>query len=217
MEARQKAIAEQRTRDKSPVATNRHKREKSTDGGMRRFPVVASPQIGTTSSAAVHGHGPATGTRSSLSGQAGTNRHSLEVPGSQDSSPVVEKTTKPLPSQISNNTHSQYNGAATTRTTNGTANMPGAFSQPPTPPEKDAKGPAAVPSAVDAGVEKKNSLQRSTVGSGGRGKHRAGAGSGGTSSMLARGKGSLNEKQNLQRGLTSSPQGVTLEDKPMDD
>jgi hypothetical protein len=94
--------------------------------------------------------------------------------------------------------------------------MPGAFSQPPTPPEKDARMPAAVPSAVEADVEKKNSLKRSAVGSGGKGKHRAGAGSSGTASMLGRGRGSLTEKQSLQRE-GNSPQGVTLEDRPMDD
>jgi hypothetical protein len=207
MEARQKAIAE-RTRDKSPAPGNRHRRDKSTDGSMGRFPVVASPQVGT-------GHGHTTGSRPSLSGQAGgPNRYSLEVPGSQDSSPVVEKSTKQSPSQTPNNTHPQYNETATT--TNGTTSMPGAFSQPPTPPEKDARMPAVVPSAVEADVEKKNSLKRSAVGSGGKGKQRAGAGSGGTASMLGRGRGSLTEKQSLQRE-GNSPQGVTLEDRPMDD
>lgn len=198
MEARQKAIAEQRTRDKSPAATNRHRRDKSTDGAMGRFPVVASPQIG----APTHGHGQTSGTRSSLGGQGGS-RYSLEVPGSQDISPVVEKTTKLLPSQLPNSTHSQHNDTATT--INGTASMPGAFSQPPTPPDKDGR------TAAGADMEKKNSLKRSTVGSGGRGKHRGGAGSAGGSSMLGRGKGSLTGQ------ATSSSQGVTLEDKPMDD
>lgn len=201
MEARQKAIADQRTRDRSPAPASRHKRDRSTDGSMGRFPVVASPHVG-----AGQGHTPAT--RSGPSGQGGAHRYSLEVPGSQDSSPVVEKTTKPLPSQVHNTFHSHHNEAATT--INGTASMPGAFSEPPTPPEKDA-----IPLAVEASVEKKDSLKRSTVGSGGRGKHRVGAGSGGTSGMLARGRGSLNERQNLPSG--NSPQGVTLEDRPMDD
>jgi hypothetical protein len=213
MEARQKAI-EQRTRDKSPAPTARHRRDKSTDGSMGRFPVVASPQIGSTASGAAHGPGM----RSSLSGQGATHRNSLEVPGSQDSSPVVEKTTKLLPSQVHNAALASHNEAATT--TNGTAPMPGSFSGPPTPPEKDATPATAVPSAVDADVEKKNSLKRSAVGSGGsggRGYHRGGAGSGSASSALARGKGSLNDRHTLDRGMTSSPQGVTLEDKPMDD
>jgi Domain found in Dishevelled, Egl-10, and Pleckstrin (DEP)/RhoGAP domain/Fes/CIP4, and EFC/F-BAR homology domain len=201
MEARQKAIAEQRTRDRSPAPANRHKRDRSTDGSMGRFPVVASPQIGT-------GQSHTSTTRPSLSGQEGVHRHSLEVPGTQDTTPVMEKTAKPLASQIPNTFHFQHNEA--TMTTNGTASMPGAFSQPPTPPEKDL-----VPSAVEANVEKKDSLKRSTVGSGGRGKHRIGAGSSGTSSILARGKGSLSERQNLEWG--NSPQGVTLQDRPMDD
>ncbi len=201
MEARQKAIAEQRTRDRSPAPANRHRRDRSTDGSTGRFPVVASPQIGTGQS-----HIPAT--RSGFGGQGGAHRHSLEVPGSQDSSPVVEKTTKPLPSQAHNIFPSQYNEAA--MTTNGAASMPGAFSEPPTPPEKDM-----MPSAVEANVEKKDSLKRSTVGSGGRGKHRNGAGSGGTSAILTRGKGSLSEMRKLDSG--NGPQGVTLEDRPMDD
>ena len=202
MEARQKAILEQRSRDRSPAPANRHRRDKSTDGSMGRFPVVASPQIGAAS-------------RPTVGGQAGGNRYSLEVPGSQDSSPVVEITTKPLPSQLPNHISSQHNDIATTM--NGAANMPGAFSQPPTPPEKDARIPAAVPTAVEADVEKKNSLKRSTVGSGGRAKHRGGAGSSSTSSMMSRGKGSLSDRQVVDRQITSSPQGVTLEDKPMDD
>ena len=212
VEARQKAIVGQRSRDKSPAPATRHRRDRSTDGGLGRFPVVASPQIGTAHSSTGHGHGQMTGTRTSLGGQAGgLHRYSLEVPGSQESSPVVEKTTKPLPSQISNSTHLQHNEAA--KITNGTANMPGAFSQPPTPPEKDIGMSAPTAPTAETDVEKSNSLKRSHVGSGGRGKHRAGPGSGGTSGMLARGKGSLTERQNAERG----PQGVTLEDKPMDD
>ncbi len=201
MEARTKAILEQRSRDKSPAPANRHRRDRSTDGSMGRFPVVASPQIGAAARPS-----------------AGGNRYSLEVPGSQDNSPVVEKPTKPLPSQLPNNMPSQHNEAAATM--NGAGNILGALSQPPTPPEKDAKNPAAVPTAVEADVEKKNSLKRSTVGSGGRGKHRggggAGSGSGSTSSMMSRGKGSLSNRQIVDRQITSSPQGVTLEDRPME-
>ncbi|ERF75097.1 hypothetical protein EPUS_04879 [Endocarpon pusillum Z07020] len=201
MEARQKAILEQRSRDRSPAPANRHRRDKSTDGSLGRFPVVASQQIGATS-------------KPNVGGQAGGNRYSLEVPGSQDSSPVVEKTAKPLPSQLPN-ISSQHNDIATTM--NGAANMPDAFFQPPTPPEKDARIPAAVPTAVEADVEKKNSLKRSTVGSGGRARHRGGAGSASTSSMMSRGKGSLSDRHVVDRQITSSAQGVTLEDRPMDD
>jgi hypothetical protein len=201
MEARQKAILEQRSRDRSPAPANRHRRDRSTDGSIGRFPVVASQQIGATSKPNV--------------GQGGGNRYSLEVPGSQDNSPVVEKSAKPLPSQLPNNISSQHNDIATTM--NGAANMSGAFSQPPTPPEKEARISAAVPTAVEADVEKKNSLKRSTVGSGGRAKHRGGAASGSTSSMMSRGKGSLSDRHVVDRQITSNPQGVTLEDKPMDD
>jgi hypothetical protein len=214
MEARQKAIAEQRTRDKSPAATNRHRRDKSTDGIMGRFPVVASPQIGTSQSGSAHGPGQTQGMRPSVGGQGGL-RDSLEVPGSQDSSPVMEKTTKPPPGQIHHTSHSQYSEMAAT-TTNGTGSMPGAFSEPPILPEKDTGTPVTAPSAVEADVEKKNSLKRSTVGSGGR-KHKSGAGSGGSSGRTARGKGSLGERQKSERERTHSPQGITLEDRPMDD
>lgn len=208
-EARQKAIAE-RTRDKSPAAMNRHRRDKSTDGSMGRFPVVASPTIVTG-----QGQGHVAGTGSSISGQTGgPHRHSLEVPGSQDNGSVMEKSTKVLPNHVQNVAHSQHNETETT--TNGTVGTPGGFSEPPTPPEKDIASKAA-PSAIEADVEKKNSLKRNMVGSGGRGKHRGGAGSGGPASTLARGKGSLSERQSLAKEASSSPQGVTLEDKPMDD
>lgn len=108
-----------------------------------------------------------------------------------------------------------YNEIATNM--NGEAGA-GAVEDPPTPPDKDP----AVPSALEADVEKNNSLKRSTVGSGGRAKHR-------TAGSLARGKGSLSETQQQQqqqglgmerdrgRGRDVSPVGVTLEDRPMDD
>lgn len=213
IEARQRAIAEQRSRDRdrSPAAANRHRRDKSTDGSMGRFPVVASAQVGTGP-----GQGHPAGTRSSVGGQAGVpHRHSLEVPGSQDSSPVVEKATKPLPAHAHHVIPNQHHEAAPT--TNGTADIAGAFSETPSPPEKDGGPPTAVPSAIEADVEKRNSLKRSTAGSGGRGKLRGGTGSGGGSGNLARGKGSLSERQPLAREAPSNAHGVTLEDKPMDD
>ncbi|KIV94509.1 hypothetical protein PV10_02270 [Exophiala mesophila] len=77
MEARARAITEQRQRDKSPAPTNRHRRDKSTDGSLGRFPVIASPRP-------EHGRSP--------SGVGfPTKRSSLEVPGSNESSPVQQR------------------------------------------------------------------------------------------------------------------------------
>lgn len=77
MEARARAITEQRQRDKSPGPANRHRRDKSTDGSLGRFPVVASPRPD-------HGR--------SVSGVGlPTKRASLEVPGSNESSPIQHR------------------------------------------------------------------------------------------------------------------------------
>jgi hypothetical protein len=88
MEARQKAIAEAR-RDRSPAPTHRHRRDKSTDGSLgggghgMRFPVVASPRP----------DGASGRDRSSMGGgAAAAKRGSLEVPGSQEASPVSQRT-----------------------------------------------------------------------------------------------------------------------------
>lgn len=77
MEARARAITEQRQRDKSPGPHNRHRRDKSTDGSMGRFPVVASPRP--------------EGTRPASGFGLPTKRASLEVPGSNESSPVQQR------------------------------------------------------------------------------------------------------------------------------
>lgn len=84
MEARAKAISEAR-RDRSPAPTNRHRRDKSTDGSMSagpgRFPVVASPRPGETFS-----------NRDSTGVRVTHKRASLDVPGSLESSPVHART-----------------------------------------------------------------------------------------------------------------------------
>lgn len=77
-EARAKAISEAR-RDRSPAPTNRHRRDKSTDGSAPgRFPVVASPRPDRSS-----GHDRTV----SGVGVGPMKRASLEVPGSETSSP----------------------------------------------------------------------------------------------------------------------------------
>jgi hypothetical protein len=103
MEARAKAISEAR-RDRSPAPTNRHRRDKSTDGsiGAGRFPVVASPRPDQTT------HAP----RSSLGG-APTKRGSLEVPGSLDSSPVHTHNRLAAITQSSNPSTADSNGTTT--------------------------------------------------------------------------------------------------------
>lgn len=73
MEARARAINSQRA--KSPAPTNRHRRDKSTDGSVShpgRFPVVASP-------------------RPDAGRIMGVKRASLEVPGSAGNSPVTSR------------------------------------------------------------------------------------------------------------------------------
>lgn len=78
MEARARAINSERQRAKSPAPTNRHRRDKSTDGSTGkplRFPVVASPRPES-------GRIPAVST---------VKRGSLEVPGSAGSSPSTTR------------------------------------------------------------------------------------------------------------------------------
>ncbi|KIW96612.1 uncharacterized protein Z519_02003 [Cladophialophora bantiana CBS 173.52] len=81
MEARARAITEQREqrqREKSPAPTSRHRRDKSTDGSVGRFPVVASPRPDGSHGRSVSGVGL----------PSATKRGSLEVPGSNESSPI---------------------------------------------------------------------------------------------------------------------------------
>jgi Domain found in Dishevelled, Egl-10, and Pleckstrin (DEP)/RhoGAP domain len=186
MEARMKAVSE-RTRDKSPVATNRHRREKSTEGSVgTRFPINVTP----------------TAVRSSLNSPV-PNRQSLEVPGSIDNSPVVDTTqpsSKPAP------THFQDSRTNDT-TAIPTEQMPGAFSGggpgPHIPPMDDS--PITEPSSAginEPEMGKQNSIKRSPVGSGGKGR---------------RGVKPGNFSLSNHNSLEGVREGVTLSDKPMDD
>ena len=190
MEARAKAISE-RTRDKSPIPANRHRRDKSTDGTVStRFPVVASP---TTNSHA--------GTRTSLDGTK--NRYSLEVPGSQENNSTVshtealDKPLQPAPHAV----------ADPSTNDNLTAVMPGAFMGggpgPHIPPPGDSptREPVdTVSSTID--VEKRDLF---TKGNAGSGKVRRGGAIPNSAAL---------SKRNSLGGVR---EGVTLSDKPMDD
>ena len=212
MEARAKAINEQRTRDKSPGPANRHRREVSTG----RFPVVASPRPDASNTA----------TRNT---NATLKRESLEVPGSHENSPVTSGSGRSL-------TQTQPPAMESQLTTNGTTNgnstpklshaIPSMFTGggpgPHIPPPVDDDQPAdessesqqeTVSSPTSASTT--SSIKRSALGSGGKRPVRPGGGS----------LGGL--KRNASRDLSSMTQadsptatrstGVTLEDKPMED
>jgi hypothetical protein len=185
MEARMKAVSE-RTRDKSPVATNRHRREKSTDGSMStRFPINVTP---TSARAGPNG--------------AMANRQSLEVPGSIDNSPVVD-TTQSAPKSVQTSAEeSRTNGTMT----GPSDSMPGAFMGggpgPHIPPMDDSlTHDLGSPSTNEPEVGKQNSIKRSTLSSSGKGR---------------RGVKSGNISSSHQNSLEGVRRGVTLSDKPMD-
>ncbi|KAK2800052.1 hypothetical protein FQN50_008291 [Emmonsiellopsis sp. PD_5] len=122
MEARNRAIAD-RSRANSPAPTHRHRRDKSTGGSeATRFPInVSSPPMSATERRAP--------------------RHSLEVPGSTDSSPATDHTTKPLPTNARDSMTTNGSGEhATTDSVSSTTTL-----SDPAP----------------ANVEKSNSLSRS--------------------------------------------------------
>jgi hypothetical protein len=203
MEARARAITEQRQRDKSPAPTNRHRRDKSTDGSIGRFPVVASPR-------------PDQHTRVvSGVGVPSAKRSSLEVPGSAESSPV----------QARNQSAAQRNSTTTVEpvlvTTNGqgesspdVVDMPGTFSgggpgphiPPPLDDDSQDSDSGAAPSKEHEANSRVGSLKRSAAGSG-RKPVGSGAGS-------LRGRANPTEMDDLRSHPAS---GVQLMDKAMDD
>ncbi|EXJ64864.1 hypothetical protein A1O7_01203 [Cladophialophora yegresii CBS 114405] len=235
MEARARAITEQREqrqRDKSPGPANRHRREKSTEGSMGRFPVVASPRPDG-------GHGR------NVSGVGGPNaahRGSLEVPGSNESSPVQPRHQSALDRNAAAR-EANASASAANATTNGQyhqlsspdsvsspgANLPGAFSGggpgPHIPPPLDDddhdqsqesdNSPTSGASAAASNSESRPGSLRRTAATSDRkpvGMSRASAVSGSLSRRLA----SLND------GASSHPStggnyGVQLSDKAMDD
>ena len=197
MEARAKAISE-RTRDKSPAATNRHRRDKSTDGGMgMRFPVVASPTATAQTPTA----------RTSLGGIG--NRQSLEVPGSHPTSPEGHDQSPPGTKTLPGAAEATPAAPMTNGNAASTPQMPGTFiggGPAPHIPGSFTDGPAeASPPTSEAEVQ--SPVKRSAVGSGGR----TGRGGGlGRESFR-----NVGQKDGLEAVILH--RGVTLEDKPMDD
>jgi len=178
-EARMKAVTE-RVRDKSPAPGVRHRRDKSEG----RFPVVASPTANT--------HGTA-GTRN-VTGNAGVNRNSLEVPGSQGSSPT------------SNNT----NGAIHERVEPVPVHVPGAFMG-------GGPGPHIPPPADDSPDEEGGGLIRSSLGSSGGRKMASGQRMGGGRVAGLRQSVEGTNREGPGNGNVAAAPGVTLSDRPMDD
>jgi hypothetical protein len=196
MEARQKAIAE-KTRDRSPAPTTRHRRDRSTGGSeSTRFPVAVPGGVNSPTSFAE---------------RRAAARQSLEVPSSAESTPVADKTTGsnpswPLPAQPEQPV-----------TSNGSIEQHA--SPPPIPTSNFTDGsPISEPiSAGGAGeVEKRNSLNRGGSAGGGRFSRKPIAGRHSLSGRRGTGsKDSLISEEVDSAG--SRMAGVTLEDRPMHD
>ncbi|KIX00161.1 uncharacterized protein Z518_10298 [Rhinocladiella mackenziei CBS 650.93] len=202
MEARARAITEQRQRDKSPAPTNRHRRDKSTDGSVGRFPVVASPR-------------PDHGRNVSGVGLPSAKRSSLEVPGSTESSPIQARNQSAVeknPAMRVEPSNTVTNGQG--QTSPDTITMPATFSGggpgPHIPPPLDddsQESDSAVPAAREQEPSSKvGSLKRSTAA---------------TDRKLVGRPGSLRNR--MTQGAPDdakpppAPQGVQLTDKAMDD
>ncbi|KIW42391.1 uncharacterized protein PV06_05950 [Exophiala oligosperma] len=206
MEERARAITEQRQRDKSPGPANRHRRDKSTDGSIGRFPVVASPR-------------PEHGRNVSGVGLP-SKRTSLEVPGSNEGSPVQARTQNQS-AVDRNSTTTVQPGTGMNGQTHGQGevspdimNLPSTFSGggpgPHIPPPLDDdsqdsdSGPQPAQKESDGG-SRAGSLKRNAAGSG-----RKPVGGGGS---LSRRSYQAYEGHPSQ----SQNQGVQLTDRPMDD
>lgn len=193
MEARAKAIADAR-RDRSPAPTNRHRRDASTGGAAGRFPVVASPRP--------DGHV----SRDSVGRSAPPKRASLEVPGSEHSSPTQSRTdrdSKHTPSHLQ--TPAAANGNISAEPSPDIYGVSSTFSGggpgPHIPPPREDDSPVSDPTPPQSANQaafgqnaQAGSVKRTAVGSR---------------------PGSVKEK-----ALPNAPEGsagVQLVDKPMDD
>ncbi|TDZ22366.1 Rho-GTPase-activating protein 8 [Colletotrichum sidae] len=159
MEERNRALLEKaagsRGRDKSPAPSPRgHRRDHSVGRPETRFPIQTSPP-GSAGFNDRH--------RSSLGSVIGGKRSSLEVPGSETSSPAEPANGTTIPSAA-----------------------------------PAAEGVAARIQALESPVEKRNSLGRPT------------------SRYSLERRVPMTSSAGTESG-TSTPRGVTLEDKPMDD
>lgn len=200
MEARARAITEQRQRDKSPGPGNRHRRDKSTDGSLGRFPVVASPRADHGRSVSGVGLPPA-------------KRSSLEVPGSAEGSPVQARNQSAVDRNSSTRVeppNATTNGQG--ESSPGLPNIPRTFSgggpgpHIPPPLDDDSQGSDSAPPAPKDPSSTTGSLKRSTAGSGRKPVP----------------SGSSNYRGRVNHGpdtSSSNPasQGVQLMDKSMDD
>ena len=221
MEARAKAINDQRQREKSPAPFNRHKREVSTG----RFPVVASPRPDGSATPRV--------------ASAPINRTSLDVPGSHENSPEQTATSVAFGTAQSitygagrkltyNHEAVATNGEYPERgdsITNPLRVFSGGGPGPHIPPPADDD--TSIPSSATADQKSETAslssptslsgpagggFKRSALGSGG--KRTAAMKAGGIRRSASRELGGLILTQNEQPARS---QGVTLEDKPMDD
>ncbi|KPI45944.1 Rho-GTPase-activating protein 8 [Cyphellophora attinorum] len=244
--ARAKAISEAR-RDRSPAPTNRHRRDKSTDGSISagRFPVVASPRPDQSTFA----HRDA-GARVSLPNK----RTSLEVPGSLDSSPVQNRNadahnklaaiTQGQPSVAAGNAGGPAsaapkvdtaNGTPTATTASGLTDSPSALNTPTSlkmnmsafggpgphipPPVSDDElsDHASSPQQRKAALANNQAAFGQNAQVGGGSLKRSAAGSG-KSAPLARGRqGTRQGTADSIGGQSAQQQGVSLSDKPFDD
>ncbi|KAI9832374.1 MAG: hypothetical protein M1819_004362 [Sarea resinae] len=183
MEARNRAIAS-RSRAGSPQPGVRsHRRDRSSGPAETRFPIQTSP---TAASERMRGA-----------------RHSLEVPGSNDSSPTIENSTPGH--KISDSIHTTTNG-----NTEKGSEMPSTNGSTPeadnsTPEKRESMGRSSgVPSAGRLPRKAAANLQRQSL----------------TGSVTNRDSlGSLNGSVTSSTANEESdrPVGVSLTDKPMDD
>ena len=233
MEARARAITEQREqrqRDKSPGPANRHRRDKSTDGSIGRFPVVASPRPDGSHGRNVSSVGPIMAAK----------RSSFEVPGSNESSPVQPRNQ----TAVDKNAAARDANASNTVTTNGHnisspdsvmspgmgMGMPGAFSGggpgPHIPPpldddEHDQESDNSPASAASNTDSRPGSFKRTahtaerrpvtTINIGGVPRQSTAGGA------LSRRLASAQEASHPNAGTGSGNQGVQLSDRAMDD
>ena len=189
MEARAKAISDAR-RDRSPAPTNRHRRDKSTDGsigGPGRFPVVASPRPDRPHDRAVSG---------AIFGGPLKKRESLEVPDSSTSSPQTTREVKTT--HLETPTEANGNALPSPDFSGGMSAFGGPG--PHIPPPREDDSPVSDESATFEEAPEKSatgSLKRTAV--------------------KTRGSGSLRGRTGNEDNKENESAGVQLSDKPMDD
>lgn len=193
MEARNRAIASRsRASSPQPAPGRGHRRDRSSGGPETRFPIQTNSPVVTND-------------RRPL-------RQSLEVPGANDASPVVDSSSANIPSTPSSTAHKPLPAQPTANGTSEHA-IPATTANAATDDSK-AHSPT---------VQKRDSLNRSTAGVG-RFPRKPGQGSLARQSLTANSGGAAAGKRDSYgvgggggRGEGERPAGVTLSDKPMDD